>query len=286
MALSINSNDASLVAQNNLRVATKKLEKTFERLSSGMRIVRASDDPAGLAIADSLQADSRVATQAVRNANDGISLIAVADGALAEIGNILLRMSELAEQAATGTLTNTQRSPLQAEFAALGSEIYRIANVTEFNDRNLLTGTSDVDIQVGLDGSANSRITISGVLGTLASLGLNATDTAALNYQLNGATSVIAQGNAQTALYAVQSAVDILAATRGILGAAESRLSVAVNNLENLRTNLNAAESQIRDVDVAEEAANLVRLQIVQQAAASVLAQANQQPNMVLTLLS
>jgi flagellin len=140
MAVTINTNIAALNAQRRLGSTTQQLTKTFERLSSGLRIVRASDDAAGLAIADSLRADQRIASVAIRNANDGVSLISIADGALSEIGNVLTRMAELAEQSANGTLSVTQRSALSSEFVALSSEIQRIAETTEFNGLALLSG--------------------------------------------------------------------------------------------------------------------------------------------------
>ena len=140
MPITINTNIASLNAQRRLGNSTLQLQKTFERLSSGLRIVRAADDSAGLAIADSLRADQRIASVAIRNANDGISLVSIADGALAEVGNVLSRMAELSEQSANGVLTTTQRSALQNEFSALASEIERISVITEFNGLKLLSG--------------------------------------------------------------------------------------------------------------------------------------------------
>ncbi len=285
MPITINSNIASLNAQRRLGSSTNLLQKTFERLSSGLRIVRASDDAAGLAIAEGLKADQRIAGVAIRNANDGISLISISDGALNEIGTVLTRMAELAEQSANGVLSTSQRSALDAEFAALGSEIERIAKTTEFNDIALLSGGSEIQLQVGFDSSVNSRITFSGVQGTLASMGLAATGASALIYSLNSTSTTEAQIAARSALDAVKLAIGSLTTNRGTLGAAESRLTVAINNLQVSRENFAAAESQIRDVDVALEAANLTRLSILQQAGAAVLAQANQQPALALSLL-
>jgi len=285
MAVTINTNIASLNAQRRLGHSTGQLERSFERLSSGLRIVRASDDAAGLAVADSLRADQRIATVAVRNANDGISMVSIADGALSEIGNVLARMSELAEQSANGVLTTSQRSALQSEFTALGSEIERIANTTSFNSLTLLSGGAQVDLQVGFDSGTNSRISFSGVEGTLASLGLASTGVSSLTYSLNAGTTALAQASARSALDAVVGAIGSLTTNRGTLGATESRLNVTVNNLQIARENFASAESRIRDVDVASEAANLTRLNILQQAGAAVLAQANQQPALALTLL-
>ena len=286
MGITINTNVSSLQAQRNLARTSKSLSSVFQRLSSGLRITSAADDAAGLALADSLRADSRIASQAIRNANDGVSLISIADGALAEVGSILDRMAELAEQSANGTLTTSQRSALDSEFVALGSEIYRISATTEFNGASLISGSSSVSLQVGLNGDANSTITINAVDGTLEALGLNQSDaTPRLTYSLNDTSNAGAQAAAQVALDAVRDAITSLSITRGTLGAAESRLNSAVNNLQVQRENLITAESQIRDVDVAFEAAELVRLNILQQAGAAVLAQANQQPSLALQLL-
>lgn len=286
MALTINTNIAALNAQRRLGNSTAALTQSYERLSSGLRIVRARDDAAGLAIAEALRADQRVAGVAIRNANDGISLISIADGALNQIGNVLTRMAELSEQSANGTLSTTQRSALAQEFVALGSEIQRIALTTTFNDLALLSGNSTVSLQVGFDSGANSQISFTGVQGTLESLGLAAAGSAQLTYSLNAAGTTQQQQSAATAaLDAVRASIGSLTANRGTLGANESRLAVAVNNLQVARENFAAAESQIRDVDVAEEAANLTRLNILQQAGAAVLAQANQQPSLALALL-
>lgn len=285
MALTINTNIAALNAQRRLSASTKDLQQSFERLSSGLRIVRARDDAAGLAIADALRADSRIASVAIRNANDGISLISIADGALGQMSAVLTRMAELAEQAANGTLGSVQRSALNQEFFALGSEIQRIAETTVFNSLPLLSGSASVSLQVGFDSGSNSQITFTGVTGTLETIGLADVGTTQLKYSLVSADTETSQRAALVALDAVKAAIASLTESRGTLGAAESRLSVAITNLSVARENFSAAESQIRDVDVAEEAATLTRLNILQQAGAAVLAQANQQPSLALSLL-
>lgn len=286
MAITINTNVAALNAQRRLGQSTGELRTSFEKLSSGLRIVRAKDDAAGLAIADSLRADGRIASVAIRNANDGVSLISIADGALSEVGNVLSRMAELAEQSANGVLASSQRSALDSEFSALGSEIQRIAVTTTFNGLNLLSGGATVQLQVGFNSSSNSQISFTGVQGTLTSLGLSSGGSAQLIFSLNAAgTAANGQASALSALDAVKLAIGSLTTSRGTLGAAESRLSVAVNSLQVARENFASAESQIRDVDVAQEAANLTRLNILQQAGAAVLAQANQQPALALSLL-
>lgn len=284
MAITINTNTQSLNAQRNLGASTGRLSQAFERLSSGLRITRASDDAAGLAIADSLRADQRIASVAIRNANDGVSAISIADGALNEIGNVLTRLAELAEQSSNGTLNNTQRSALQAEFTSLGSEVQRIAETTTFNDISLISGGAEVSLQVGFDSSANSQVSFSGVSGTLATLNLG-TAAAGLSVSLNAGSSADAQSASRTALDRVTEAIGSLAAQRGTLGSAESRLNTTIANLQVTRENFAAAESRIRDVDVASEAAELTRLNILQQAGASVLAQANQTPGLALSLL-
>jgi len=285
MAITLGSNVASLKAQRTLGLSTDNLSKVYERLSSGQRINTASDDAAGLAIADSLKADQRIATVAIRNANDGISTIAIADSALGEIGNTLSRLAELAEQSANGVYSVNQRSAISNEFNALASEIERIAVSTEFNGVKLLSGNSTLVLQVGFDSGSTSQISYTGVQGTLAALGLAGANTSALIYSINGSSIAEGQSASRLALDAISRAIESLASTRGNLGAAESRLRVAINNLAVARENFASAESRIRDADVASEAAELTRLGILQQAGAAVLAQANQQPSLALGLL-
>jgi flagellin len=261
-----------------------KLSQSFNKLSSGYRINRGADDSAGLAIAESIKAQSRIAGQAIRNTNDGISTIAIADGALGEVANILSRLAELASQAANGTLSTSQRSVVSNEFVALSSEIERIAQVTEFNGIKLLSGTNSVTIQVGTGSTAASQIGYQNQLATLQGIGLG-NNGGALVYSINGTTNDNAATAARMALDAVYAAIYSVGASRGILGGIESRLSTAIANLGVARENLVAAESRIRDVDVAEEAANLTRLNILQSAGTAVLAQANQLPSLALQLL-
>jgi flagellin len=285
MPVTINSNIASLKAQRSLSLSSEQLGRTFERLSSGQRINRASDDAAGLAIADSLRANQRVASVAIRNANDGISTIAIADGALGQIGGVLSRLAELAEQSANGVYSTTQRSALQNEFVALSSEIERIAVTTVFNGVTLLSGTSDIVLQVGFNAQSTSQIVLRNTQGTLAALGLAPANTSALTFSINASSADAAQSASRLALDGINNAITSLAVQRGNLGATESRLVVAINNLTVARENFAAAESRIRDVDVASEAAELTRLNILQQAGAAILAQANQQPQLALSLL-
>lgn len=285
MAITLGSNIASLRAQRSLNIQTNKLSNVYQKLSSGQRINKAADDAAGLAIADSLKADQRIASVAIRNANDGISTIAIADAALGEIGDVLSRLAELSEQSANGVYSTSQRSALNNEFEALGSEIERIAVTTEFNGVTLLSGSSSVVLQVGFDSASTSQISFTGVQGTLAALGLAGANLSALTYSINGATTTLAQSASRLALDAVNGAIQSLASQRGTLGATESRLNVAINNITVARENFASAESQIRDTDVAAQAAELTRLGILQQAGSAVLAQANQQPQLALSLL-
>ncbi|MFM1846895.1 MAG: hypothetical protein RL417_369 [Pseudomonadota bacterium] len=284
MPLSIASAIDSVRAQRQLGLTTNRLSRSFQRLSSGLRINSSSDDAAGQALADELRADTRLASVAIRNANDGISITSIASAALDEINTILNRMLELAQQSANGSYTTAQRSALSSEFVALGSEIERISRATVFNTLNLLSNSSNITLQVGLDGSSNSQITITGVLGTLNALGLG-NAASVLTYSIISTSTELSQTAATAALSGVQNAIISLTSTRGTIAAVESRLSSAVNYLSVARENYVAAESRIRDVDVAEEVANMVRLQVLQQGATAVLAQANLQPQIALRLL-
>lgn len=272
MSLNVNTNVPSLNAQRHLSETTNSLNRSLERLSSGLRINSAADDAAGLAIADKLRADTRIASQAIRNANDGISAISIGEKAIGRTGEILTRLGELSSEAASGLVSDVQRSAIQDEFGALVSEIDRISNTTTFNGVNLLSAGTSVSLQVGLDGSANSRISFTTIDGSASGIGLSG-------------LSVSTSEAAQSALGAITTAIATVAQRRGTLGSIESRLNVAIDNLRVARENFSAAESRIRDTDVAEETANLTRTTILQQAGVAVLAQANQQPSLALTLL-
>jgi flagellin len=285
MSLGIRTNLPSIAAQRSLGETTGRLRQAYERLSSGLRINRAKDDAAGLAIAESLKADARIAAVSIRNANDGISIIAITDGAIAQITNILSRLAELATGSANGVYSNGQRSALQLEFSALMSEVERIAHTTEFNGVKLLSGGATIQFQVGFDGGSTSLITYSGVQATLASIGLSPGGSSSHTYSITAATEVESQSAARLALDAIKVAITSITRNRGTLGAAESRLETTIQNLQVARENFQAAESVIRDVDVASEAAELTRLGILQQAGTAILAQANQQPQLALQLL-
>jgi flagellin len=255
-------------------------------LSSGQRINRASDDAAGLAIAESLRINQRVASVAIRNAQDAISAIAVTDGALSSMTQVLGRLAELAQQAGNGSYSATQRSALQLEFQTLGSEIERIAVTTTYNGVSLLSGTGEIAFQVGFDQTSVSQIVLDAKGGaTLQKLGLAATGSSALAYSLSGTSTDDAQSAARNALAAINGAVTSLNTLRGGLGTVEARLNSAIDNLSTSRENTLAAEARITDADIAVEAAELTRLNILQQAGSAVLAQANQQPQLAVQLL-
>jgi flagellin len=285
MSINIRTNVPSINAQGHLSRSSDRLSTAFERLSSGFRINRARDDAAGLAIAESLKAQAKVAAVGIRNANDGISTINIADKALEEISNILSRLSELAQQSANGVYSNSQRSALQLEFTALTSEIERIAYTTSFNEKLLLSGSQQTVFQVGFDGSSLSQVSFNAVEGTLAALGLASANSSVHIYSVSAATDIASQSAARLALDAINDAIQSAARQRGTLGAAEARLSTTITNLQVARENFLAAESRIRDTDVAAEAAELTRLNILQQAGTAVLAQANQQPQLALQLI-
>lgn len=284
MSISVGSNTTSGTAQRFLEATGKKLSDSFSKLSSGQRVNKGSDDAAGLAISESLKAQARIAGQAIRNTNDGISTIAIADGALGEVANILARLAELASQSANGTLSVAQRSVVQNEFVALGSEIERISQVTEFNGIQLLSGSQNITIQVGTGSTVDNRVSYSAQLATLQGLGLGDAS-GAMTFSINAASNDEAATASRLALDAVYSAIYSVGAARGVLGGVESRLSTAITNLTVAKENYNGADSRIRDIDVAEEAASLTRFNILQQAGTSVLAQANQLPSLALQLL-
>jgi flagellin len=272
MALTINTNVASLNAQRNLSTTQLALNKSMERLSSGLRINRAGDDAAGLAIFQNMQANIRSMNQAVRNANDGISMVQTAEGALGETSNILLRMRELATQSASGTVSDTQRGNIQVEFAALQDEITRISTVTNFNGTSLLNASLTTTLQIGSGNSSNDRLDVVTTGASATALGVNA-------------SSVTTSTTAQTALTAIDTAISSVSTMRGSLGAVQNRLQSTINNLQVAVENTSAANSRIVDVDVAAESANMTRSQILTQAGVSILSQANQNPQLALKLL-
>lgn len=280
MGLRINTNVASLNSQRHLFNTTNRFNKSMEKLSSGMRINRSGDDAAGLAISEGLKSDIRALDQAGRNAADGISLVQVAEGALDEVNNILLRMRELAEQAATETLGENERGYLDQEFQELLTEIDRISATAEFNGINLLDGTAGaLDVQVGI----GTDVATSAVSIDLT----NPMNTTFLS--LNG-TSLVGNppdgGDTARALIGIiRDASGTVSQTRAAFGAAQNRLETSIRNIAMTAENLAAANSRIRDVDVATETSTMTSLQILQQAGVSVLAQANMTSQLALSLL-
>ena len=277
MALIVNNNISSIIAQRNLNLNQSQLQGSVARLSSGLRITRAADDAAGLGISETFRAQIRSINQAVRNSNDGISLLQVADGGAQGIGNILSRLRELASQSASGILGNNERSFLDQEFVALRSEIDRIANVTEFNGTKLLSGTGataneNLSLQIGFRSSANDTLQLS----------LKDLDTTSLT--LN-ASNVSTAANALTALTNIDNAISATASARANIGSLQNRIDFAVQNLEVANENFSASESRIRDADIAFETSLFVRNQILVQAGVSVLSQANTLPQAALSLL-
>jgi len=285
MTLGLKTNLSALNALQNLKNTTSSVNQVFERLSSGKRVNRASDDAAGLAVSERLRGDVRTAGVSIRNANDAISVINIADAAIGQISNVLSRLLELAQQSATGTYGPDQRSALQSEYVALTSEIERIAATTKFNGFRLLSGGDSVTFQVGFDGSSISDISYSGIHAALADLGLAAAGSSVSTYSLIAATSHESQSASLLAVDALKNAVVLLNRNRGILGAAQSRLEAAIQNLGVARDSFQTSESGIVDADAAEEAAKLTRLSTLQQAGTALLAQANLQPRLVLQLL-
>lgn len=283
MSVVIAANLVSLRLQTQLKRTTAELGNVYTRLGSGLRINSGADDPAGLALADKLRSQSKLFSVAVRNANDGLSFAAMADAGLSEITSLLERMSELANQGANSLYSITQRSAMQIEFSALGSEITRIADTTQFNGFAALNNSSDKTIQVGISSDANSRITIGSVSASLGELGIGSGST--LTYSLTGVSIDAAVSASRQAITALAAAVDEVAFRRGKVGAASERLRAAVNTLSVMRENALAAESQVRDADIAEDVAKLARLQVLEKSQVALLAQANQEPSLVLKLL-
>lgn len=283
MSVVIAANLVSLRLQTQLKRTTAELGNVYTRLGSGLRINSGADDPAGLALADKLRSQSKLFSVAVRNANDGLSFAAMADAGLSEITSLLQRMSELANQGANSLYSITQRSAMQIEFSALGSEITRIADTTQFNGFAALNNSSDKTIQVGISSDANSRITIGSVSASLGELGIGSGSM--LTYSLTGVSIDAAVSASRQAITALAAAVDEVAFRRGVVGAASERLRAAVNTLSVMRENALAAESQVRDADIAEDVAKLARLQVLEKSQVALLAQANQEPSLVLKLL-
>ena len=272
--LSVNTNVSSLVAQNNLSKTQNSLQTTFARLSSGYRINSAADDAAGLGISESLRGQIRSFAVAERNAGNGISMVNTAESGLSEISSMVLRMRELAVQSSNGDLVPADRANIDTEFQQLLGEIDRVADGTKFNGQELIGANAvSVKFQVGIGTSATvDQITVAFAKAKAADLGLGGKDVKDVT-------------NSQAAITALDAALGTVSTERAKYGAANNRLSVAVSQAQSMRTNLEAANSRIRDVDVADESSKMARSQVLMQAGTAVLAQANAAPQLALSLL-
>lgn len=276
MGLRINTNVASLQAQSAVGKASKETQESFSKLSSGERITKAADDAAGLAISEKMKSEIRSAKQANRNANDGISMVQVAEGGLNETSNILTRMRELAIQSASDTVGESERAMTNLEYQQLKSEVDRISQVTEFNGKKLLSGEGDkLEFQVGT-GADEFKDRIAYDSGAVNSggenLGIHSLD-------------ISSKEGAQDSLASVDSAIEKVSGQRAMLGSLQNRLTSTTNNLQTYTENISSANSRIRDVDYAEETAKQARNSIISAAGTSVLAQANMNGQSALKLI-
>ena len=283
MALTVRTNLAALSATGRLNSTQNSLTSSLEKISSGLRINHASDDAAGLAVATRMGSDNTSLQQAMRNTNDGISLIQTAEGSLNELSNILIRMRELSVQASNETYAATDRTNIATEMSQLKEEYVRIVSTANFNRQGLLKSTdTSFNIQVGILNNNDNRISIdlSAIAATSAAVGLKT---------LFGAGSIASAGNvtvANAALSTLDTAITNVSTRRATLGALQNRLENALNEASNYSTNLQASQSQIMDVDYASESANMTRFQIMQQAGVAALAQAKALPQSIISLLS
>jgi len=276
----INTNVASLNAQNALKTNERSMSTTMQQLSTGSRINRAQDDAAGLAIGQNMTAQTRGLDMAVRNLNDGVNMLQTAEGAMVEQTNMLQRMRELAVQSSSGTYSNTQRNYLQTEFSALSTQIDKIGSETTWNGMNVLaattgggtTVTGSYTFQSGKDSGQNITVAIGAMV--LSGLALTA-----------GAVSVSSAASASSTIATIDAALDTVNSQRATIGAVINRLTYAADNVANVSANTKASRSTIMDTDYATASTQLSKNQIVQQAATAMLAQANQQPQSVLSLL-
>ncbi len=275
MGLFIQTNVSSLESQKNLQKNQNALMQSFNKLSSGYRINTAADDAAGLAISESMKSQIRSYTVAERNASDGISMAQTAEGALGDIHDVLGRMRELGMQSSNGSVTSTDRGYMQTEFSLLQNEVNRIQGSAKFNNKPLITASGQaITFQVGLNNSTSDQVTV-----TFGGVGL--TTLLATTTKISGTTSSAALASLTT----IDSAIGSVSTARSKFGAAMNRLQVASSNIQTMRLNLSAANSRIRDVDVASETATMSRNQVLTQAGISVLAQANQLPQQAFGLI-
>ncbi|WP_127021437.1 flagellin N-terminal helical domain-containing protein [Rheinheimera mangrovi] len=274
MALFVNTNVSALNAQRQLINSGKGLDTAFQRLSSGFRINSAADDAAGLQISNRLTSQVNGLDQAIRNANDGISLSQVAEGAMDEITNALQRIRVLAVQSQNGINSSSDRVALQKEVAALKTEISRIATTTQFGGVKLLDGSYSSTFLVGANAGQTISVNISRVGGGFGSSGLGI-----------GGLNINTLAGASRALTQIDAAINVIDSKRADLGAIQNRFQSTIRNLSNIVENISAARSRIKDTDFAKETADLTRSQILQQASTTILSQANQRPQAALSLL-
>ncbi len=283
MPLVVNTNLASLNAQRNLSTSQSSLNTSLQRLSSGLRVNSAKDDAAGLAISESLTSAIRGNTQAVRNANDGISVGQTAEGALGQISNNLQRIREISVQAANGSVSNSNRSQLQLEVDQLTQEISRIVQTTQFNGTSLLSGQTTITFQIGYSGTADNQVSVSTT--DLAQTGAAGLYSFSGSLTATGTINITTSGGASAALAALDQDIARVTNIRSTFGAVQNRFDAVIANLNNYVENLTASKSRIMDTDYAAETANFSKAQILQQAGTAILKQANQIPQQALTLL-
>ncbi len=273
--IDLQTNVSALDAQMKMGSTQSAVGKSFQRLSSGFRINTAADDAAGLAISESMKSQIRSYTVAERNANDAVSMTQTAESSLGDMHDILGRMRELAMQSSNGDMTDVDRGYIDTEFKSLQAEMTRIEGSSKFNGRPLVSSTaSNITFQIGLNNTASDQI-------TLTFGGLNLTTLLSSSTSLSGATT----GNALAALSRIDDAIQTISTNRAKYGATMNRLDMTISSIQTMRLNITAANSRIRDVDVAEETSNLSKNQVLAQAGVSVLAQANQLPQLALKLL-
>ena len=274
--ISIVTNSPSLEGQRHLGASNMKQSQALQRLSTGYRINSAMDDAAGLGVSEGMRAQIRGLAQASRNAMDGLSVVQTAEGAMGEIANALIRMRELTVQSASDTISDVQRQYLNTEFQDLTAEIDRIAATTKFNGNTLLDGTfstSGLDFQVGFESGANFRITV------------NISDVSSTGLAFAGTEAVDTKANSQSCMAVIDTALTTLSNARADLGAKGNRLVMASEGADHIKENLSAANSRIRDTDMAVETSNLARAQVLAQAGTAMLAQANSAPLQLLRLI-
>ena len=273
MAMVINTNMGAINANRILDATGREQSVAMERLTSGLRINKAADDAAGLAVATGMTTQIMGTDQAIRNANDGISLIQTVDGATEEVVNMMQRMRELAVQSLNGTYNSENRNQMDQEFTQLQSEIDRVAKTTKFNEIQLMSQGTTISLHVGWEGGANNKINISTKGFVAASLNTST------------ARNITTVANASVAISTIDADLSNINNNRAKWGAIQNRLESTVSNLGNVNENISASRSRIQDADFARESANLARTQVLQQAGMSMLSQANQNSQNVLSLL-